>query len=453
MTLDQKVAPGEMEALVDREKGLVGRKIFSDPTIYELEMERIFARAWLYICHESQLERAGDFFQTYMGEDRVIAVKDKQGGINVLLNSCRHRGNSVCRADSGNAGSFMCAYHGWTYDLKGDLVGVPGFREVYYEDLDRENWGLGKAAQVTSYKGFVFATLDAEAPPLEQFLGDGARFCIDQLADRGDMRVLPGIMKYNIECNWKFAMDNNQDFYHTSITHGSTGQSRYRDVMPELKSLNDKLGQNLGQGGSPGDYRLSIPGVVILSEYGHQSSSTYLPEDWEDRPIHSWRKAPDVRSRYGTLGSKLSVGHLNVFPNVWFKVNSQLVVLHLPKGPTATEIWYFILVDKNAPAEENEGWRQSTMYSLGPNGMAEQDDGENWDLSTRGTISWGMRQYDLHYGMAAGHDEIIRDETAPFSRIETKNVNEHHMRWTYGCWTEWMEANSWAELEARHTRL
>src|SRR6478672_6950090 len=129
MTTEEKFVPGEMASYVNRERGLVERKIFSDPRIYELELERIFARAWGFICHESQVPNAGDFFQTYIGEDRVIAVRDKEGEINVLLNSCRHRGNAVCRADRGNATSFMCSYHGWTFNLKGDLIGVPGYRE------------------------------------------------------------------------------------------------------------------------------------------------------------------------------------------------------------------------------------------------------------------------------------------------------------------------------------
>ena len=66
----------------------------------------------------------------------------------------------------------MCTYHGWTYDLKGALVGVPGFKEVYHEDLDRENWGLIKAAQVDTYKGFIFANMDPEAPSFHEYLGD-----------------------------------------------------------------------------------------------------------------------------------------------------------------------------------------------------------------------------------------------------------------------------------------
>ena len=156
--------------MVDTAQGLVDRRIFHDPEIYQLELEQIFARAWLFMCHESQIPNAGDYFLNSMGEDRVIVVRDEDGGINVLLNSCRHRGNAVCRADEGNTSSFMCTYHGWTYDLTGKLVGVPGFREVYHEELDRDQWGLVRAAQVNSYKGFVFATLDPTAPNLYDYL-------------------------------------------------------------------------------------------------------------------------------------------------------------------------------------------------------------------------------------------------------------------------------------------
>src|SRR6478672_6236137 len=139
----------EMLAMVDPDKGLVDRKI------YEAELEQIFARAWQFMAHESQIPNVGDFFQTFMGEDRVIVVRDKEGNPQVLLNTCRHRGNAVCRAEEGHATSFMCTYHGWTYDLKGALVGVPGFKDYYHEDLNREDWGLAKAGKVESYKGFI----------------------------------------------------------------------------------------------------------------------------------------------------------------------------------------------------------------------------------------------------------------------------------------------------------
>src|SRR5947209_14945764 len=196
-------------SLVDAEKGLVDRRIYADQDIYQAELEQIFARAWNFVAHDSQVPNPGDFFQTYIGEDRVIVVKDKNNQPQVLLNTCRHRGNAVCRAEEGHATSFMCTYHGWTYDLQGKLVGVPGFKDYYHEDLNREEWGLVSAAKVDSYKGFVFATLDIEAPSLSDFLGDVGRMAIDVLdAKAEELIAVSGVQKYTIGCNWKFAADN-----------------------------------------------------------------------------------------------------------------------------------------------------------------------------------------------------------------------------------------------------
>src|SRR6266550_2217779 len=177
--------------MVDTESGLVDRRIFSNEEIYRLELEQIFARAWNFMAHDSQIPNPGDFFSTYIGEDRVIVVRDKSGNPQVLLNTCRHRGNAVCRAEEGHASSFMCTYHGWTYDLQGNLIGVPGLKEIYHDDLKREEWGLIKA-KVDSYGGFIFATLAPDAPPLDEYLGDVAKIGINQMIARGNTRVVDG---------------------------------------------------------------------------------------------------------------------------------------------------------------------------------------------------------------------------------------------------------------------
>src|SRR3954451_13673641 len=202
--LMSQIEPEDFLQMVDAEKGLVDRRIFSDEQIYQLELERIFARAWNFMAHDSQVRNPGDFFQTYIGEDRVIVVRDKSGEPQVLLNTCRHRGNAVCRAEEGHATSFMCTYHGWTYDLQGKLVGVPGFKDYYHEDLDRQEWGLISAAKVATYKGFIFATLDPEAPSLDDFLGDVGKMSINVIAAKAkDLIVIGGVQKYVIGCNWK----------------------------------------------------------------------------------------------------------------------------------------------------------------------------------------------------------------------------------------------------------
>jgi 3-phenylpropionate/trans-cinnamate dioxygenase alpha subunit len=106
-----------------------------------------------------------------MGEDPGLVVRDSTAQVHAFLNVCSHRGNRLRRADAGNAASFTCAYHGWTYSNDGRLVGVPYLREAYFGELKRERWGLQPVAQLDSYKGLLFATFDPEAPPLAEYLG------------------------------------------------------------------------------------------------------------------------------------------------------------------------------------------------------------------------------------------------------------------------------------------
>ena len=134
--------PGDLLGLVDVDKGIVSREIFVNEEVYRQEQERMFARAWLFVGHESQITRPGDYLVSSMGEESVILCRDRAGRIHVFLNSCRHRGMKVCRYDEGNTVEFTCPYHGWSYATDGALVGVPFAKDAYGEHLDRSRWGL-----------------------------------------------------------------------------------------------------------------------------------------------------------------------------------------------------------------------------------------------------------------------------------------------------------------------
>ncbi len=145
----------DLAGLVDTERGLLSRRIFIEPAIYEQELHRIFARCWLFLCHDSQVPLPGDFLTTYMGEDPVLVVRDSTGEVHAFLNVCRHRGNRLCRADTGNAASFTCAYHGWTYTNDGRLTGVPYLKEAYHNELDARPLGACPGSAARQLQGAV----------------------------------------------------------------------------------------------------------------------------------------------------------------------------------------------------------------------------------------------------------------------------------------------------------
>jgi phenylpropionate dioxygenase-like ring-hydroxylating dioxygenase large terminal subunit len=435
-------APEDFRRFVDHEKGLVNRRIFFDREIYQLELERIFARSWLFMCHESQIPNPGDFFMSFMGEDRVIVVRDNEGGVQVLVNSCRHRGNAVCRAEEGHATSFMCTYHGWTYDLKGALVGVPGFKEVYHEELDRENWGLIRAPQVDSYKGLIFANMSAEAPGLDEWLGKGGRLGLKLFAERyTDMRAFPGIIKFRMKCNWKFPSDNSTDQYHGGFTHASATM----------------VGHNTGA--TPGAARRSfggarsLPGVTIVEEYGHTFNSLYLPDNWDDvvggRPLDEWRQYQEVPDSEGKM-TRLGRINMNVFPNLFIATSGSNIAYRIPRGPMQTEIWMFSFYGGESDPELSDMQRKRSEGHFGPAGLFEQEDGENWDQSTAGMVGVVSSRFPLNYQMQVGRGKVLEEEdTAP--RVES-HMNEHGQLWTYRTWADFMSAPTWDELRLQHSK-
>ena len=417
------------------------RSIFTDPDIYARELTHIFARGWNFMCHESQLPNPGDFFINFIGEDEVIVVRDRQRQLQVLLNSCPHRGNTVCRAEFGNTKSFFCSYHGWNFDLDGTLVGMPGEDAFYRGGIDRQAWGLGRAAQVESYRGFVFATLDPGAPRLADYLGWVGRLGLDMHAGRGDLEVVDGIQKNRIKCNWKLAVDNLYDWYHVKVSHGASMRAGLLDEASMAPHSQMVILGEYGHGiGGPGISEAELADYVQRVEEGGGAA-----EQWFD--LQAARRHPQMRAELGPVGAR-SLGHPNIFPNLWVALTYQLC-LRIPKGPLETELWWFTLLPKNMGGKERRMAIYMANHVFGPAGLLEQDDGENWSHSTRGARGAYMRTQPLNYSMGMGLDAVETDASGQYS-INTV-VNEHGQRWTYQAWQEWMLSSSWEDLKVNHS--
>lgn len=411
-----------IESYYDAQNGHLDRSIFVDEELYDLEMKQIFARAWNFMVHESQIPEVGDYFINYIGEDQVIVVRDKQGDVQVLLNTCRHRGNALCRAEMGNAKSFVCSYHGWNYGLDGELIGVPGLTPYYRKDFDKSKWGLAKAAKVEDYHGFYFATLDPDAPSLHDYLGDVGRTGLGQIAAHGEVEVVAGVQKNVIDCNWKIAVDNLFDWYHVMYSHASAGASGYIDLSKILQPQSQ---------------------MVMLGDYGHAISGPGIPADMqalldpmsdeerdalaESMAAENEGNRPPIRKQIakdimGPVGQR-SMGHPNIFPNLWIATNAYQFSLRLPRGPQETEIWWFTVLPKSMPQDQKDKLMIAARNLFGPAGLLEQDDGENWSQSTRASRGAVGRKYKHNLTMALGHDEIVED---PDSGLRTASHRHRH---------------------------
>jgi phenylpropionate dioxygenase-like ring-hydroxylating dioxygenase large terminal subunit len=205
------------------EPGRVHRRVYTDPAVFELEMERMFGRAWLFVGHTSQVPNVGDYFTTDLGCQPVMMVRHRDGKVHVLLNRCTHRGPKVMNERCGNAKRMVCCYHGWTFDTDGTLLGVP-VPEGNGAGFDMGKLGLAKAPRVGEYRGFVFASLSATGPSFEDHIGP-MKGNIDDLVDRapsGEIAFDVGMHRYVYNGNWKLQIENVLDSYHVPFGHAST---------------------------------------------------------------------------------------------------------------------------------------------------------------------------------------------------------------------------------------
>jgi benzoate/toluate 1,2-dioxygenase subunit alpha len=209
----------DFASLVEEDR--VHRDAYVDPRVFEAELRRIFKGTWVYVGHDSEIPEPGDFKATWIGAEPVILSRGDDREPAVLINRCGHRGAAVCQLARGNATSFRCHYHGWTFGLDGELVGVP-FPDGY-GDMDRRVMGMSAVPRVESYRGFVFASFNPGVPPLTDHLRDVLPYVDRFVEHAGDypLQVAQDANEALFNANWKMQLENNVDGYHLNFTHQS----------------------------------------------------------------------------------------------------------------------------------------------------------------------------------------------------------------------------------------
>ncbi|GAA1213663.1 aromatic ring-hydroxylating oxygenase subunit alpha [Streptomyces rhizosphaericus] len=414
------------------DEGWIDRKVLNDPRIHALELERIFARCWLFLGHESQLPNAGSFITTWMGTDNVLVVRRRDSSIGAYINSCPHRGNRVVTAGIGKANAFTCNYHCWSFDLSGKLIAVHE-EEAFKRDpgYDRSQLGL-PPVRVATYKGLIFGTFDAQAPTLEEYLGPFA-YLMDVVLDNdpGGTEFIPGSGAYTVECNYKDgALNFAGDALHLAPTHASASRVMIGRDIPPLGG-EDAVSYQVNFNGHCWEFNLDKRGNAAT--LGSQLVMDYLRE-----------LEPQFVERLGPIRARMvaSTGSVNLWPNFSFAPGLNTFRVWEPKGPDRTVLRHWVLVNRDAPAEVKEEWRKGVMKTFSAAGAFEAvGDVQSWrgvTASHRGTVT---RRHPLYARL--GEDTRLENSDLGFPEelnVYRGQVSDANTRHYLRTWYKWMSA-------------
>ena len=283
----------------------LAQKYFVSPEIFDQERERIFARNWVFLGHESELAGPGDYFLTEIAGESLIVTRDQISTIHVFYNVCRHRGSRLCQEPRGHANAIQCPYHAWTYALDGELIGAPHMEPQF----DKTDYPL-HSAKSGVWEGLIFANLgDAAGTLAEWFAPVSGKF-----SDWNMSRLRAGRrIEYDVAANWKLVFQNYSECYHCPGVH------------PELCKLSpfDSAENDLCQGPFLGGF-MSVNRGRSLTKSGNACALSINNANPE------------------------RIFYYSIFPNALLSLHPDYVMVHrlLPQSPNRTLIsceWFFRL--------------------------------------------------------------------------------------------------------------
>ena len=412
----------------------VDRRIYLDQGLFEAEIKNIFEADWIFLCHESQVKKPGDYFAAHIGRQPVFVHRQEDGSLKGFLNACSHRAAILTPFQHGNAKTLTCRFHGWTYKCDGACIRIKDEETGYGEEFDRSTFDLTEIGGIASYKGFVFGSLSAEVDTLENFLGESKTF-IDFVADQSaaGLEVLPGSQKYVIAGNWKASAENAVDGYHTSTVHrifASTVKQRearegYEGMMKtETGRLAKKTVRN-------GCYDLGQGHMVIWADRDPVSTSPL--SEAEDRLERDY---PTEKVNWMLRRGR----NLIVFPSLMINdFAATQIRTFRPISADETEVTIYCL----APSEESREARYARLRKFEDffmaSGMATSDDVMALEATHDGSRGRVARWGEFHRGQGTlmhGPDDVA---TEGAFNPETSNSSWDHETLYYSFYRRWRD--------------
>jgi phenylpropionate dioxygenase-like ring-hydroxylating dioxygenase large terminal subunit len=427
--------PAALRALVRDDA--VHRDVYTDPEIFRLEMERLWARTWIYVGHTSQVPQPGDFITGDIGTVPVLMIRQPDGSVHVLRNRCAHKGARVVSDRSGNAGRFLrCPYHNWSYRTDGSLAAIPlrqGYDNTNFANCEAVR-GLRPVASET-YRGFVFARLSEDGPDFHAYFADSLS-SIDYMVDRspeGEMEIAGGVLRYMHDSNWKMFVENLNDTMHPMAAHESsagTAKELWADKpadAPKPMAIEQLVP-------FAGSYDFFDKMGVRVFDNGHSYSGVHFS-------IHSsYAAVPDyeaaMQRSYGEARAKDILGtvrHNTVYyPSLTIKGAIQTIRVARPIAADKTLIESYSFRLKGAP---DIFFKRNVTYTRlinSPLSVVGHDDQQCYRLIQEGLASdgneWISLHRDYHPEERSAHD------------LTVNGTSEISMRNQFRAWAHYMGA-------------
>ena len=424
-------SPSEISRLV--EPGRVHRSVYTDPAIFELEMERIFGRAWIYVGHTSQVPNSGDYITTRIGRQPVIMCRHSDGTIHILFNRCSHRGAKVCMLDAGNSKRFECMYHGWSYDTDGRLIGIP-VPEGTAAGFDIGAAGLSAVPRMGEYRGFIFASCAGDGISFEDYIGPMAPN-VDDLVDRapdGELLFDAGVHRYVFPGNWKMQVENALDSYHVPSSHASTvndkgeqfsrreGDDKGAAVIDKQKTADAWKGRR----------------SFVVGDAGHGwTSNTALNEAKRSSPVFDEYKAKLAAAVGQARAEDILTPRFHnslLYPSATIMGLNVHVRVIKPIAVDRTEVCVYPLRYKGAPDAMNQRNIRLLNVTHSAASFVQTDDMEAFSRTQAGLASLASDWVDISRGL--GDELPDRDRNA----TEGSAMHELVVRQQYGAWLSYM---------------
>jgi phenylpropionate dioxygenase-like ring-hydroxylating dioxygenase large terminal subunit len=378
------VTPSRYETLIQRDR--VHGSLYTDTEIFAEELRKIWYRSWVFVGHESEVPQPNDYVRKKLGLQDVIMTRDRDGQIHLLLNRCSHRGNQVCDDAKGNAGTFRCPYHGWTFRNTGELVGFPFFKGYGQRKLDMP---MGRVPRMDSYGGFVFGSFAAEGLTLREHLGAAAGEIdrLTRLSPQGKVTLDAGWLQHRTGANWKLLAENETDGYHPQFVHGSIFGVTGSTIGPLYGDSSTAVTRDLGNGHSENDLRPEF------RKFGE-------PMRWfGTTESHVPDYVAAIRAKHGEVAEQILIEggpHVMIFPNLFI---AEIQVFNIQPVAVNECVQYSTAVQLVGAPELNRRMVSQCVGSVGPAGMLLADDTEMYERNQQGIAALTPEWLDVRRGL------------------------------------------------------